>query len=65
MARVGQIEYVGALYHALSRGNPRQEIFADDEDGLLFLDSLAEMAQRFEVEKLKKYKTLSQVLGFG
>jgi len=65
MARAWRIEYEGALYHVLSRGNPRQEIFADDEDGLLFLDSLAEMAQRFEVEKLKKYKTLSQVLGFG
>jgi len=50
MARTWRIEYEGALYHVLSRGNQRQAIFVDDEDRFLFLDGLAEMAERFEVE---------------
>jgi len=50
MARAWRIEYEGALYHVLSRGNQRQAIFADDEDRLVFLTTLSEMAERFEVE---------------
>lgn len=50
MARAWRIEYEGALYHVLSRGNQRQAIFIDDEDRLLFLGRLSEMAERFEVE---------------
>jgi REP element-mobilizing transposase RayT len=50
MARAWRIEYEGALYHVISRGNQRQAIFVDDDDRLLFLRSLAEMAERFEVE---------------
>jgi putative transposase len=50
MARAWRIEYEGALYHVLSRGNERRAIFAGDADRWLFLDTLAEMSQRFEVE---------------
>jgi REP element-mobilizing transposase RayT len=50
MARAWRIEYEGALYHVLSRGNQRQAIFTDDEDRFLFLERLSEMADRFEVE---------------
>ena len=31
MARAWRIEYEGALYHVLSRGNQRQNIVADDD----------------------------------
>jgi len=50
MARAWRIEYEGALYHVLSRGNQRQAIFIDDEDRLLFLERLSEVVDRFEVE---------------
>jgi len=50
MARACRIEYGGALYHVLSRGNQRQAIYVEDEDRLLFLERLSEMAVRFEVE---------------
>jgi hypothetical protein len=50
MARSWRIEYDGALYHALSRGNQRQGIFFDDEDRERFLDTTGEMAERFAVE---------------
>ena len=50
MARACRIEYEGALYHVLSRGNEGRAIVTDDEDRQLFLDTLAQMSQRFEVE---------------
>ncbi|NTV27845.1 MAG: hypothetical protein HGA93_04090 [Methanothrix sp.] len=34
----------------LSRGNQRQAIFTDDEDRLMFLERLSEVADRFEVQ---------------
>jgi putative transposase len=52
MARPPRIEYEGALYHVLSRGNERREIFHDDKDRRMFLKSVGEMAQRFDLEIL-------------
>ncbi|PIU64015.1 MAG: hypothetical protein COS84_08920 [Armatimonadetes bacterium CG07_land_8_20_14_0_80_40_9] len=46
MARKPRIEYKGALYHIISRGNNRQEIFKEEAD-----------YERYE-ELLKKYKNL-------
>ena len=48
MSRAWRIEYPGALYHVLSRGNERRDIFVDDDDRRMFLDTLGEMAERFE-----------------
>jgi REP-associated tyrosine transposase len=50
MARAWRIEYEGALYHVLSRGNGRGNIVADDQDRNMFLDTVGEMSQRFEVD---------------
>jgi REP element-mobilizing transposase RayT len=50
MARQWRIEYEGALYHVLSRGNEQRPIFIDNDDRLLFLEILAEMSQRFEID---------------
>lgn len=50
MGRPWRIEYPGALYHVLSRGNERRDIFFDDRDRHLFLNTLGEMSTRFEVE---------------
>jgi REP element-mobilizing transposase RayT len=50
MSRAWRIEYPGALYHVLSRGNERREIFVDDDDRRLFLETLGEMAERFEAD---------------
>ena len=32
MPRSIRIEYAGAFYHVMARGNRRQAIFADDDD---------------------------------
>jgi len=50
MTRAWRIEYEGALYHVLSRGNERCNIVVDDKDRNLFLDTVGEMSQRFEVD---------------
>jgi len=43
------IEYEGALYHVLSRGNEKQGIFIKD-NRKLFLTTAAEMAEQFETD---------------
>ncbi len=50
MARAWRIEYEGALYHVLSRGNDQRPIFIDNDDRLLFLDTLEQMSERFEID---------------
>ncbi len=46
MARAPRIEYPGALYHVLARGNQRREIFHDDADRSKYLAKLAAYKQR-------------------
>lgn len=40
VARSIRIEYPGAFYHVMARGNRREAIFAGDEDRALFLNTL-------------------------
>lgn len=46
MARKLRVQYPGAIYHVMNRGDRREPIFNDDEDRLLFLDTLAEACQK-------------------
>ncbi len=46
MARQLRIEYAGAIYHVMSRGDRREEIFLDDEDRRRFLRTLGEACER-------------------
>jgi len=50
MARPWRIEFKGALYHILSRGNQGQDIFISDADRHLFLGTLGEMADRYDID---------------
>jgi putative transposase len=49
MSRSWRIEYEGALYHLLSRGNEGKDIFDDDRDRKIFLKTVGEMSERFEM----------------
>jgi hypothetical protein len=40
MTRPLRLEFAGALYHLIARGDRREAIFLDDEDRLLFIDLL-------------------------
>lgn len=46
MARSIRIEYAGAVYHIISRGDRQEAIFRDQEDCRSFLETLAEMCKR-------------------
>jgi len=42
MARKLRVEYEGAIYHVMNRGDRREPIFKDDQDRELFLETLGE-----------------------
>jgi REP element-mobilizing transposase RayT len=42
MARKLRLEYPGAIYHVMNRGDHREAIFLDDSDRHRFLETLAE-----------------------
>jgi len=44
MARQERIQFPGACYHLMARGNAGGDIFADDEDRRMFLDLLGKLA---------------------
>ena len=46
MGRSPRIEYEGAVYHVMSRGNRQEAIFLDDHDNRIFLDTLDEACRR-------------------
>lgn len=46
MPRQVRIEYEGATYHVMCRGDRREDIFEDDQDREMFLATLAQAAQR-------------------
>jgi REP element-mobilizing transposase RayT len=43
MARKLRVEYPGAVYHVMNRGDRREEIFKDDKDRERFLETLGEV----------------------
>ncbi len=46
MGRKARIEYAGARYHLMCRGNRRETIFEDEKDCVLFMETLAEVCSR-------------------
>jgi len=49
MTRPLRLQFPGAVYHAMSRGNERQDIFRDDIDRRCFLATLRQCVERFRV----------------
>ncbi len=52
MARPLRIEYAGAYYHVMNRGNQRQAVFTEPRDYELFLARLGEFSGPFDVHML-------------
>mgnify|MGYP001424789024 CR=1 FL=1 len=48
MSRKLRIEYPGAMYHAMNRGDQREDIFRDDDDRQRFLCTLGEACAKTE-----------------
>lgn len=47
MSRPLRIEFSGAVYHVTSRGDRREDVYLDDGDRQLWLDTLGEACDRF------------------
>jgi REP element-mobilizing transposase RayT len=50
MARPLRIEYPGAYYHVMNRGQFRRSIFIEDQGRQSFLDLLADMTRLWRVK---------------
>jgi hypothetical protein len=48
MSRKLRLEYPGAMYHVMSRGDQREDIFRDDADREKFLSTLGEACVKTE-----------------
>ena len=46
MARKLRVEYEGAIYHVMNRGDRREPIFKDDQDRLRFLETLGQTCRK-------------------
>jgi REP-associated tyrosine transposase len=46
MARKLRLEYEGAIYHVMNRGDRREPIFKDDQDREIFLETLGQAAEK-------------------
>jgi REP element-mobilizing transposase RayT len=46
VARKIRIQYPGALYHVMSRGDRREPVFADDKDRRRFIETLTETCEK-------------------
>ena len=50
MARPLRVEYSGACYHVINRGNRRNQVFFSNSDYELFLKKMAEYLELYEIE---------------
>ena len=46
MARKIRVEYEGAIYHVMNRGDRKEPIFRDDSDRWLFLETLGQASAK-------------------
>jgi putative transposase len=46
MARKLRVQFPGASYHVMNRGDRREPIFADDEDRRMFMNTLTKRARK-------------------
>ena len=58
MGRAWRIEYEGALYHLMSRGNDGQDIYLNDADRNLFLETISEISERLLKNLRKSFKLI-------
>jgi hypothetical protein len=60
MARPLRIEFKGALYHIIARGNEHRDIFLEDDNYEIFLGILEEMSKPSEMRR--KYSLISSMI---
>jgi hypothetical protein len=65
MARTVRIEYEGAVYHVMCRGDRGESVFPSEGDRETFLDTLAEACERtgFEIHSRVGNAPMEQLSG--
>ena len=58
MSRKLRIEYPGAMYHVMNRGDQREDIFRDDHDRQKFLTTLGEACVKTEWQMARELERL-------
>src|ERR1039457_4461652 len=58
MSRKLRIEYPGAMYHVMNRGDQREDIFRDDQDRQKFVSTLGEACAKTEWHLRKEIERL-------
>jgi REP element-mobilizing transposase RayT len=53
MARKLRVQYPGAVYHVMNRGDRREDIFQSDHDRRLFLDTLGQTCEKTDWQERK------------
>ena len=61
MARPPRIQFPGAFYHVIVRGNQQQTIFNDNKDRIKYLDLLEHYKKQHGFKKKKKKKKKGDV----
>ena len=56
MARKLRIQYPGAIYHVMNRGDRQEPIFEDDADRERFLETLAEAWEEADLARRRKWR---------
>ena len=59
MARPLRVEYPGAFYHVINRGNNQENIFKNDRDREKFLEYMQNRRLKRRIEKNKKAHSLN------
>jgi len=50
MARPLRLQYPGAYYHVMNRGNRREDLFVADQDRKVFWDALADSCETYHIK---------------
>ena len=67
MASKLRIQYPGAMYHVMNRGDHQETIFCDEDDRKLFVATLAEGCEKteFQIASFRQARAAELVCGLG
>ncbi len=60
MPRKLRVQYPGAIYHVMNRGDRRDKIFKDDQDRLRFLNTLAQACEKTHFAQCLEHRRLQE-----
>jgi len=62
MARKARVEFDGAFYHVIVRGNQRRDSFRDNQDRTRYLERVEHYRKRYEFSLYEQFGVLSDLI---